>query len=284
MYGYKDGCLYGYIQLSNSKSLTAAETYIGYPTKYLGEKTKQMILGMEGLWEKGTPMKRGRRPVNKDTKDVAFLCNFIMKQHSDTMEIVKHQLDRVESLQDENQQLRDKYEESLKQMAMKPSIQQTINDHSKITNIQLFLNTECKDAITLQDFIRQIEISDDDMVCLKEHGYIESVTRLLRRELKNYDVFKRPLHCTDIKRETLHIKAQEGWRKENTQGESIDKAFRQISHKHTRKFSQFYPEIPVESPQFEEKASVLYLLTHATRDETGNKKKIIKNLTDSIHL
>jgi hypothetical protein len=283
MYGYKDDCLYGYIQLSNSKTLSAAETYIGYPTRYLEEKTKQLILEMEDVWEKGTPMKRGRKPVNKDAKDVAILCNFIMKQYSDTMEIVKHQLDRVESLQEENQQLREKYEASLKPVA--PSIQQTIHDHSnnkKITNIQLFLNTECKDAITFQDFIRQIEISDDDMVCLKEHGYIESVSRLLRRELKNYDVFKRPLHCTDSKREVLHIKAQEGWTKESPQGESMDKAFRQISHKHTRKFSQFYPDISVESPQFEEKASVLSLLTRST--ETNSKKKIIKNLTDFIHL
>jgi hypothetical protein len=173
-------------------------------------------------------------------------------------------------------------------------IQQTINtdardfsNNKKITNINLFLNTECKDAITLQDFVHKIEVQEDDVLCIKECGYAESIVRVFKRALKSYNVYNRPLHCSDIKREILHVKDKEGWKKETPSGESttIDKAFLHISHKQNKKLNEVYKDIPVESKQFEEKASVLYTLTQGSGSgQEKSKKKIIKSLAESVRI
>jgi len=171
------------------------------------------------------------------------------------------------------------------------TIQQTINNgdtdnsvNKKITNINLFLNTECKDAITLSEFVKQIVITDDDVLQIKERGYAESVTKLLQNALKEYDIHNRPIHCSDVKREVLHVKDDEGWKKETPQGEStnIDKAFRQISTKQSRKVIDFYKDVSNES---EEKLAMMHIVSKATGSENEkSKKKIIKNLVDSIHI
>jgi hypothetical protein len=163
------------------------------------------------------------------------------------------------------------------------------NDHSKnkkITNINVFLNTECKDAITLKDFVSQLVVKDEDLECMKEFGYVESVTRLLRRSLTEYGLHERPIHCTDIKREVMHVKDQEGWKKEcSGESENIDKAFRQITHIHRKKMSDVYRNVESESNVFEEKAKVMYQIASAGgTEEDKYKKKIIKNIAGDIHL
>jgi hypothetical protein len=177
------------------------------------------ILQMENVWENGKIKKRGRKPKNnqdnRDNQDnnieVKFLCNLLLKQQEENIK-----------QQEENRRLQMKLEESYnKQLTLaNTTIQQTINNgdtdnstNKKITNINLFLNTECKDAITLSDFVKQIVITDDDVLQIKERGYAESVTKLLQNALKEYDIHNRPIHCSDVKREVLHIKDDEGWNK-----------------------------------------------------------------------
>jgi hypothetical protein len=277
IYGIDGENLEGFISFPFTKTVSAAEKLIGCPTVISEKKTLEMIAvirGMSHVWEKGEPPQRNRTPVQEQSA-----------------KIMSKLIHLLQTEQEENQRLQMKLEESLKQqIASSANCHIDARDYSnnkKITNIQVFLNTECKDAITLVDFIKQIEISDEDLICLKEYGYVESVTRLLQRALKDYDVYKRPIHCTDMKREVLHVKVPEGWKKENPKGESpaIDKAFRQISHKHTRKLTEYYKDISVESAKFEEKAAVIYKLAHAAgSEEESCKKKIIHNLSQSIHI
>lgn len=291
IYGKRDGMTHGFISFPFAKTQTATEKLMKIPVIFSEKRTLdaiETIRNIDNYWERGQLPKRNRTPANKDSKDVEMLCKIIMKQHIDVIQMCQAENKR---LQESNLELQKTIQS---QNAFSIPIHQTINNdtrdyskNKKITNIQLFLNTECKDAITIQDFIRNIEISDDDMVCLKEHGYVESVTRLLKRALKDYDVYKRPLHCTDIKREVLHVKDQEGWKKETSKGESpiIDKAFRQISHKHTRKLTEYYKDISVESAKFEEKASVIFKIAHASgSQEETSKKKIIRNIVDKINI
>lgn len=276
LYGIDQNKLKGFISFPFAKTISATEKIMRCPIMLSEQNMLEkiaIIRGMSHIWEKGEPPQRNRTPQEQSAKIMSKLIQLLQTE------------------QEENQRLHQKLEESLKeQIASNNKCHIDARDYSnnkKITNIQVFLNTECKDAITLTDFIKQIEISDDDLICMKDHGYIESVTRLLQRALKDYDVYKRPIHCTDTKRDILHVKVPEGWQKETPKGESpaIDKAFRQISHKHTRKLTEYYKDISVESTRFEEKASVIYKLAHAAGSEENIcKKKIIHNLSQSIHL
>jgi hypothetical protein len=175
-------------------------------------------------------------------------------------------------------------------MTINNSMTNSNNDNSKnkkITNINVFLNTECKDAITLRDFVSKLVVTDDDLECMKHLGYVESVTRLLKRSLNEYELTERPIHCTDVKREVMHVKDQEGWKKETSAGESpnIDKAFKQLTHIHRRKMTDTYRDVEPESKEFEEKAKVMYqIASSGGTEEEKYKKKIIKNISDEIRL
>jgi hypothetical protein len=284
IYGYYNNELHGCITFNNSRTILSAEITIGHPVKII-ERTMvkdehNRILQMENVWENGIIPKRGRKP--KNNPEVQFLCNLIIKQKEENIK-----------QQEENRRLQMKLEESYnKQLTLVTTpVQQTINNgdtdnstNKKITNINFFLNTECKDAITLLEFVKQIVITDEDVLRIKHHGYAESVTKLLQNALKEYNLHDRPIHCSDVKREILHVKDEEGWKKETPQGEStnIDKAFRHISSKQNRKVVDYYKDVSIES---EEKMGMMHIIAKATGSEKDkSKKKVIKNIVDSIHI
>ena len=89
----------------------------------------------------------------------------------------------------------------------------TINSNNKF-NLQFFLNETCKDAMNLTDFIDSIKVKLTDLEYTGENGYAAGVTNIILRELKQLDVCKRPIHCSDAKREVFHIKNDNEWEKE----------------------------------------------------------------------
>ena len=97
----------------------------------------------------------------------------------------------------------------------------TIN-HNNQFNVQVFLNTECKDAIKLCDFMKTLKITLQDLEFTKTNGIVEGVGSIIANNLKGMDVHLRPIHCTDAKRETMYIKTDE-WIKDDM-------------HEHVKKF------------------------------------------------
>jgi len=81
-------------------------------------------------------------------------------------------------------------------------------------NLQVFLNTECKDAIKLSDFVKSLNITLEDLEFTKNNGIIEGVSSIIVNNLRGMDVHKRPIHCTDAKRETMYVKNDE-WEKDD---------------------------------------------------------------------
>jgi hypothetical protein len=81
-------------------------------------------------------------------------------------------------------------------------------------NLQVFLNTECKDAIKLSDFVKSLNITLEDLEFTKNNGLIEGVSSIIVNNLRGMDVHKRPIHCTDAKRETMYVKTDE-WIKDD---------------------------------------------------------------------
>jgi len=111
----------------------------------------------------------------------------------------------------------------------------TITNNSNNTtnnnfNLQLFLNEKCKDAINLSDFIKTIKFTESDLENSRIHGGVSTLSNVMIKSLKQLDVTKRPVHCTDIKRETLYIKEQEKWEKDENH-EKMMEAFGNIAEK-----------------------------------------------------
>ena len=99
------------------------------------------------------------------------------------------------------------------------TIPQNIINNNNITNNQfnlnIFLNEKCKDALNMSEFIDSLKITLDDLLFSKNNGITRGVTDIMMKKLKELDIYKRPIHCTDIKRDTMYIKDEDKWHKDN---------------------------------------------------------------------
>jgi len=88
------------------------------------------------------------------------------------------------------------------------------HSHNKTFNLNFFLNEQCKDAMNIMDFMTSIPITLQDLECVGDKGYIEGITDIISSQLSSLDVHKRPIHCSDAKRQVLHVKHEDKWQKE----------------------------------------------------------------------
>ena len=89
--------------------------------------------------------------------------------------------------------------------------QTNINNNNQKFNLNFFLNEQCKDAINMSDFLENMELNLEDLTETGRLGYVGGISRILVNKLQELDVYKRPMHCTDMKRETLYIQENDEW-------------------------------------------------------------------------
>ncbi len=96
----------------------------------------------------------------------------------------------------------------------------TTNNNQKF-NLNFFLNTTCKDAMNMSEFIENINIDFKDIEDIGKNGYVAGMTNMILSRIKDLDVSKRPLHCTDLKRETMYIKDNDEWNKDTPDNQRL---------------------------------------------------------------
>jgi hypothetical protein len=106
-----------------------------------------------------------------------------------------------------------------------------INSNNKSFNLQLFLNETCKDAMNIMDFVDSIKIQLTDIESIGELGYVNGISKLIIKNLNALDEHMRPVHCSDLKRESLYVKDANVWEKEDSDNKKIKKAIKYIAHK-----------------------------------------------------
>ncbi len=112
------------------------------------------------------------------------------------------------------------------------------NQQNNHFNINVFLNETCKDAMNFSDFIERIEVSHDDLENNAQLGFVNGITKILMDNLKLLSIQERPIHCTDVKRDTLYIKDQDVWNKDNS-SEILENAITEVSRKSIHSLSQW---------------------------------------------
>jgi len=102
------------------------------------------------------------------------------------------------------------------EMAKTPTtiVNSTTNNNNHF-NLNLFLNAKCKNAVNITDFVNSIQVQVDDLKATGRLGYVDGISRIFINALKDMEIEKRPIHCTDMKRETIYVKDQNAWEKEN---------------------------------------------------------------------
>jgi len=158
------------------------------------------------------------------------------------------------------------------------------NSNNKHFNLQFFLNETCKDAMNITDFVDSIKLQLSDLMEVGELGYVEGISNIIVKNLNALDETARPLHCTDKKRETIYIKDEGQWEKEDDNKTKIKKAINKVAHKNIKLISQFrekYPEcIKCESQLSDKYNKMIIEAMGGAGDNTSEKtEKIIRNIT-----
>jgi len=111
-------------------------------------------------------------------------------------------------------------------------------------NLQFFLNETCKDAMNITDFVKSLQLTTADFEATGKLGYIEGITRIIVNNLSGVDTNKRPLHCTDAKRETIYIKDDNVWEKEDDKKTKFRKVVNEVANKNLQQLVKWKEEHP----------------------------------------
>jgi hypothetical protein len=119
-----------------------------------------------------------------------------------------------------------------------------INSNNKTFNLNVFLNEHCKDAMNIMDFVDSVTLQLSDLENVGKLGFVEGITNIIVKNLKALDIHKRPVHCSDSKREVMYIKDEDRWEKENEEKLKLRKVIKQIAHKNSKLLPEFREKYP----------------------------------------
>lgn len=160
-------------------------------------------------------------------------------------------------------------------------------NNNKTFNLQFFLNETCKDAMNITDFVESIKIQLCDLEKLGEVGYIEGLSNIITSNLKVMDVKERPVHCTDKKRETIYIKDDNKWEKEDDNKTKLRKAIKKIASKNYKllpAYREKYPGCQYAESKHSDKYNKMMIEVYGGEGNNDAEKedKIIRNISKNI--
>jgi hypothetical protein len=158
------------------------------------------------------------------------------------------------------------------------------NSNNKSFNLQFFLNETCKDAMNIMDFVESIKLQLSDLEKVGELGYVDGISNIIVKNLNALEVEKRPVHCTDKKREVLYIKDENKWEKEDDDKNKIRKAIKKVACKNQRllpKFKEAYPDCVKASSRFSDQYNKMIIESMGGSGDNDFEKenKIIRNIS-----
>jgi hypothetical protein len=151
--------------------------------------------------------------------------------------------------------------------------------------MNFFLNETCKDAMNIMDFVTSLPLTLQDLEETGKQGYIKGLSRILVNGLKDIDISKRPIHCSDLKRETLYVKDNNVWEKEDAEKKRIKNAIKYISLKNARQITPWtqLKENQGYKDSYHKKSDVyLKLVYEANGGDDEELNKIIRNICSNV--
>jgi len=176
------------------------------------------------------------KKLTQDSSEIIHLTNLVIKLMNSNDEIQKQSNEKITNLVMEvvksNTDLQKQTLEMQQQMLdVCKNSNTTINSNNKTFNMQVFLNEKCKDAMNIMEFVDSMNLQLSDLEELGELGYVEGISRQMIRKLSELDVYKRPIHCSDLKRETIYVRDNGVWEKETITYDKLRKAIKYVTAK-----------------------------------------------------
>lgn len=149
-------------------------------------------------------------------------------------------------------------------------------------NMNIFLNEQCKDALRLDDFINQIEVSLSNLLLTKDKGLIDGISNIFIENMNKLSLYERPVHCTDLKRETLYIK-QDEWIKDKDNS-IVKDAIKKVSRIQSKNINKWSSQNPDYLTKPEKQTEFIKLVKNTTDDLDNKQDKIIKNICKTVYI
>ena len=162
------------------------------------------------------------------------------------------------------------------------------NTNNNTFNLNMFLNEKCKDAININDFVDNIKMQLTDLENFGDFGYVEGVSRVLIKNLKELDMYSRPIHCSDLKREVLYIKDNNEWTKESDDKPVLKNMIKQVANKNIKQIQTWKAEYPdciySDSKKNDQYMNIVMnsMSGGTSEEQQNNLSQIVKNVTKAV--
>ncbi len=219
--------------------------------------------------------------VNQLLTDNRELRNFIIEQSKATADTINKTTDTMNKVIEQNADLVNKAIECNKSTILNQT--NTQNNNQKF-NINMYLNEQCKNAINFSDFIKNIEVSREDLENNAQLGFVNGVSKILIDSLKQLDKTERPIHCTDVKRETMYIKDEDKWNKEEDSSK-LNKAIQEVTRKSMgtlMNWKEENPDYKDRDSEFSNRCIVIQQQSMAAHNRDTYYPKVVKAIAKEV--
>ena len=160
----------------------------------------------------------------------------------------------------------------------------TINSNNPTFNMNLFLNEKCKDAMNMKDFVNSIQLNMTDMENVERLGYVEGMSNILISNLQKTDVYKRPVHCSDVKRETIYVKDDNKWERDAPNHPKMTNAVLAVEQKNVAMVGEWAKANPRCMNSSSKENEKYFKLSKAATDgeKDGNIAKVIRRVAKKV--
>ena len=216
--------------------------------------------------------------------------NIIMKLIKDNAEMKELMREQQKFMREQQEQYHKQLVEMIPMVCATNNTNLITNNHNHMSikqkfNLNVFLNEQCKDALNIGDFINSLQITLDDLSVTREKTLEDSVENIFLRGLKELDIYKRPIHCTDHKRDVMYIKDEEKWEKDEGNIKLKD-TIGAISRKQIKKLKEWKDSDPeVTKTTSVKNDKFLLTLNHVcTPIPETSEKRLIKNIGKEVQI
>uniref|UniRef100_A0A6C0IM99 C2H2-type domain-containing protein n=1 Tax=viral metagenome TaxID=1070528 RepID=A0A6C0IM99_9ZZZZ len=214
------------------------------------------------------------QPLDTSSSEMKVLSNLIMEMVKSNSELQKQNCDLQKQVLD------------VCKNSNTNTINSNNNNNNKTFNLQFFLNEQCKDAMNISDFANSINLQLSDFESVGELGYVEGITKIMLDRLNSMDIYKRPIHCSDAKREILYVKDDDKWEKEEKNNPKLRYAIKTVSFNNMKLmglWSSTYPEsMDGESRLNDKYMTLIKQSTGGNGEISDSEDKIIRRIAKEI--
>jgi hypothetical protein len=214
----------------------------------------------------------------------------IMEVINQSKELQNVLVEQTKELQNKLLEQNKEHNQQIIELAKNQSIVNNNNTTNQQFNLQFFLNETCKDAMNIVDFVNSLQLTTDDFENTGKLGFVDGISRIFIKELKKIDTEKLPIHCTDFKRETVYIKDNNTWEKENDEKKKLKWTIDRIAKLNYNQIHQWQEKFPEcrenNTPANEHffRLARVALGGYGKEEEDKFRDKIMKNVLKEVVL